>query len=276
MANKVRRSAALILVLGFLLTLVFSFPADAAIISNAGTYKAVLADYDNCLTSSQEADILMRMEKAAQNTKSHIGIVITANLDGYDDEGYAEAFGHEYFGNDQFIVLMLLNTHGNPAYRNYTDVIHSYDSFDDKFYGKHKKLFNALYRGLEKSDGSYDFYDGCKRYIAAVNIQGGTGSQAFMARLADYILNHIFEIMFGLIFAFILSFCIVAGTAKGYKRKKPISASVYLDGGRTKITRQVDTFIREYTTSYTTSSSSGGRGGGGHHSGGHSSHGHHR
>ena len=275
MANS-KQKISLVLVLTILLALVFSFPADAAIISNAGTYKAVLADYDNCLTSSQEADILARMEKAAQNTQSHIGIVITANLEGYDDEGYAEAFGHEYFGNDRFIVLMLLNTHGNPAYRNYTDVIHSYDSYDDKYYGKHQKLFNALYRGLEKSDGSYDFYAGCKQYISAVNIQGGRGFNSFAARIVDYLIYHIFEVMFGIIFAFILSFCIVAGTAKGYKHKKPISASVYLDGGRTKITRQVDTFIREYTTSYTTSSSSGGHGGGGHHSGGHSSHGHHR
>ena len=66
--------------------------------------------------------------------------------------------------------------------------------------------------------------------------------------------------------------------SSGYKRKKPLSAAVYFDKQRTRVTHKSDVFLRQSTMCINTSSSShrsGGHhsGGGGHHSSSHSSHG---
>lgn len=280
MEFKVKLKAVFVLILVVLPAVFLPFSAssaNAAIISNSGTYKAVLADYDDCLNSSQEAQILSLMENVANEVGCHVGIVITADLEGLSDEQYADSFGYDYFGDTSWIVLMLLNTHGNPAYSRYTDVISSNKNADDIYYSRHKNLFNALYRGLEKSDGSYDFYAGCHHYISALETYGGKGPGAAFTRFVTFIFEHIMSIFVGIVAGVIIALFSVMGTVSGYKRKKPISASVYLDHNRTNVTRRADVFIREYTTSHTSSSSSGGHGGG-HHGGGghHSSHGHHR
>ncbi len=72
----------------------------------------------------------------------------------------------------------------------------------------------------------------------------------------------------GLIAATIVTIIVVSSVVKGYKKIKPISAANYIDQSRTRITRQVDQFVREYTTSHVVSSSSSGHGGGRHGGGG--------
>ena len=134
-------------------------------------------------------------------------------------------------------------------------------------------MFNKVYDGLDSSG----FYAACKNFCSVVERYGsGSGGTASLM-VDDKLITTLFGgSAIGLVIATIFTVIIVTNVVKSYKKVKPISAASYLDQSRTRITRQVDQFVREYTTSHVVSSSSGGGhsgghggGGGSHRSGGH-------
>ncbi|MCM1166014.1 MAG: TPM domain-containing protein [Lachnospiraceae bacterium] len=259
-----------------ILTILLIFPVfgGTASASDVG-FKAALADYDECLTASEEQQLLQIMTDTANKIKCNVGIVITRDLNGMSDSGYAKNFGDTNFGGgSSYAVLMLLNTHDNPAYAGYEDKIELNGKGHD-YYAKHaNSIFNSVYDGLDSSG----FYAAGREFCRALERYAGSdgGSSAALSGFLSFIFG---GAIFGLIPAVIITIIIVTSTVKGYKKRAPISAGSYIDQNRTRITRQVDQFVREYTTSHVISSSSGGSHGGhsshggSHRSDGHSSHG---
>lgn len=247
----------------------------------SGSY-AVIADYDNCLTESQENELLDILHEVAIKAKMNVGIVITKDLEGKSDEGYNHAFIKDNFGNNSnSVVLLLLNRYNNPKYSSYTDTITSYGRADKKFGNKYKRIFDRIYKKMgdpignknaynetTKTYGGYKYMEACVEFAACVKIYGSSGAAALPVLFSDYITKSFMKFAGGLAIAVFITMIVVRAKVKSYKKKAAVSASTYLDRRATRVTHQVDRFIREYTTSHTHSSSSGG---GGHSGGGHSS-----
>lgn len=235
-------------------------------------YKTALMDDDffdsdeGCLTKAQETQLLNLMQETADAIKCNIGIVITSDLHSMSDKTYVKNFHGAMFGEySDSISLLLLNTHGNKAYTNYVDQIYYTDRAYDLFNKRLNRIFDRLYVPLDK-DGK-DLYGACTAFCAALKSYG-SGAGAVATKL-----NISFQLVMTMIVAgTIMSIIIVGSFSSVYKKKKPISAAHYIDTSRTRINRQVDQFVREYTTTvHIQSSSGGGRsggGGGGHRSGG--------
>lgn len=255
---------------------------DPKVMGTAGTY-AVLADYDNCLTESEEQEVLQMMYKAAQSAKCNVGLVITKDLEGMSDKQYATSFSTEHFGSySNSVVLLLLNTYNVPQYSRYQDWIYAsgskYSKFDDRLTNK---VFDRIYKKMgdphgnkyaynesTKTYGGYDYYSACKEFARCVKGYATTGFAAIPNFFINYITGSFSYFFGGIIISIIVTLIIVSSKVRGYKKKATLSAANYMDRNATRVTRQVDNFIREYTTSHTHSSSSGGHGGGGHHGGG--------
>ena len=242
----------------------------SAFASTGSGFSASLADLDDSLTDIEEQNLREVMQTSAQMAKCNIGIVITDDLNGMTDVRFADEFGDAAFGKgSSFVVLLLLNTNGNPAYAKYEDRISTSGMGRDKYDGHIKAMFNTVYDGLD----SHGFYAACKNFCSAAERYGsGSGGTSDKMYDSDNIMES-FSLFFGgafigLVIAIIVTIVVVSNVVRGYKKRAPISASNYIDQSRTRITRQVDQFVREYTTSVSTSSSSGGHGGGGHGGGG--------
>lgn len=248
-----------------------------------------LADYDNCLTESEEKELLEILHEAAKKANCNVGLVITKNLEGKSDSQYAAAFSNENFGSgSSSIVMMFLNTYNVPQYSRYKDWLYAsgkeYSKFSTTVTNKvfdriYKKMGNPrgnkyAYNESTKTYGGYDYYSASKEFARCVKRYGASGAAAIPMMLSDYIRSSFTKFAGGLVITFFITFIIVKTKVRSYKKKAAISASNYIDRGSTRVTRQVDQFIREYTTSHTRSSSSGGHGGGGHSGGGGG--GHHR
>ena len=253
-----------------------------------GTY-AVLADYDNCLSESEEDELLEILHKAANQAKINVAVVITKDLEGRSDDGYIENFLKEQFGSNggNSVGLLLLNRYGNPMYSSYTDVISSYGTADTKYRGKYNRMFDRIYDKMgdpigdpnsynvsTHTYGGYNYFKSVKEFANCVKRYGATGAAAIPMFFLNYITGNFMMFFGGLFVTIIIALVIVSSKVNSYKRKATLSASSYMDRNATRVTRQVDNFIREYTTSHTHSSSS--HGGGGHHGGGHHSSGHGR
>lgn len=279
----------------FLLNAVsFADAGEKPPIKQLGTYgqQVRIADYDNCLTDREEAELLEILQKSAKSAKCNIGVVITKDLEGKSDKKYTEAFLDDNFGyNSDSIVLMLFNSYNRPQYASATDVLTESKSIKSRFQSKSVKILDNIYdkmgepRGNKyayntttKTYGGYDYYAAIKEFARNVKRYGSGGFIRLGAMLGDYITGNFTFFGGGLVIAAVVTLGIVSSKVRGYKRKATLSASNYLDRRATRVTRQVDQFVREYTTSHTNSSSSGGHGGG-HHGGGgghHSTGGHHR
>lgn len=277
--KKISLAAAVFLAALILIMPLMSISASAStsiydgVITRSGTYNVALLDNDfydstmGCLTPSQEEQILTYMLETAEEVECHIGIAIVSDLHGMSDIKYADSFGDAQFGvGSSFVVLLLLNTHDNPSYKSYTDRISTSGLGRNYYDQKINKIFDTTYDGLD-SEG---FRGACIGFCSALTSyrSGGgysVGSSGFHIDLGT--------VFFALITGVVISIIVVNICRAGYKKKKPISASHYIDTGRTRIDRQVDHFVREYTTTVhlSSSSSGGGHGGGGgsHRSGGH-------
>lgn len=267
--------------------------AEKPPIKKTGTYGsyAVVADYDNCLTESEETELLEILHQSAVKAKCNVGIVITKDLEGKSDKQYATAFSDDNFGkNSSSIVLMFLNTYNDPKYSRYQDWIYAGGNEYGKFTtGVTNKVFNRIYNKMGDPHGSkyaynnsthtyggYNYFNACKEFAKCVRRYGTGGFAAIPNMLLDYITGSFTKFAGGLVFAVIIALIVVKAKVMGYKKKATLSAANYMDRRATRVTRQVDQFVREYTTSHTHSSSSGGHHGGGGHSGGGGGGGHHR
>ena len=263
---KIKYFAAVISVMLFVLP-IFGATAFAG---TDGSFSAALADLDDCLTDEQEYDLRQLMQETANKASCNIGIVITRDLNGMSDVKFADEFGDAAFGNgSSFVVLMLLNTYDNPAYASYEDRISTSGMGRNKYDSHITAMFNKVYDGLDSSG----FYAACKNFCSVAERYGsGSGGTSDLIVDEELIATMFSGCVFGLIGATVMTLIIVTSVVRGYKKQKPISAANYIDQSRTRITRQVDQFVREYTTSHVVSSGSSSRGGGGGHGGGGGSH----
>lgn len=258
--------------------------------AGSGTQCALIADFDNCLTDAEETELLSALETAAKKANVNVGVVITHDLEGKSDEGFVRGFSDEQFGaNSASIMLMLLNTYDAPEYTYYTDCLDSNGTTaNKKFDGKRDRMLKRItdklgepkgnkyaYNESTHSYGGYDFAAGVKEYAKCVKRYGGSGFSKVLVMISDLVVTHPMGFLVIIAVSFLITFAIVRGKVRGYKKKAPISASSYIDRSSTKVTRSIDQFVREYTTSHTHSSSGGGHGGGGG-GGHHTSHGSHR
>lgn len=259
-------AAALAVLAALLMSLMMCAPASADAV-----YGAVLLDLDECIPDDREAELTEYMQRTADKIECNIGVVITADLNGKTDVQYSEGFLNSNFGRgSSSAVLMLLNTHDKPEYASYYDQI-SLDGRGHDYYDKYAdRIFDSVYDGLDSSGFEEAVREFCD---ALVKYKGSTGRVSINDVDGSYAL-YVGALLIGLA----LSLVITHNVASKYKKKAPVSAANYLDGSRTTVTKQKDTFVREYVRSYSTSSSSGGGGGGhsshggSHRSGGHSSH----
>ena len=253
---------------------------DAGIASeNSGVpsgYRAVLSDLDDKLTDAEEAELLSLMQETANHIECNVGVVITDDLLGKSDSKYANDFLDECFTFGSSSIVLLYNN--DQSNKSYVDWISTCGRGSDLYDSRIDDIFDDVYAGLDPNDNyarSIRFF--CE-YLSAhdFDTSGYYDTDSPISTLmsfADVATFMFFPTIFGLFLAFV-----IAGSfAKSYKKKKPISASAYIDTNRTKFTRKNDIFVREFTTHHTisSSSSSGGHhsGGGGHHSSSHHSHG---
>ncbi|MDE6733421.1 MAG: TPM domain-containing protein [Oscillospiraceae bacterium] len=256
-----------------------------------GTYgRAVaIADYDNCLTASEEASLITELAAVADKIHCNIGIIISKNTNGVGYVKYADNFSDEMFEyGSNSVVLLLFNSYNKPEYSSFEDWISTdgkmrkldkrVDRMLDRIYKKlgEPKGNKYAYNQSTKTYGGYNYYAACMEFAKCVKRYGTSGPGAIPLFFTDYLVTHPLYFLGGLGIALVIAFSVVGSTVKKYKVKKPISAAAYMDRSATRVTNSVDRFIREYTTSVTHSSSSGGHGGG-HGGGGHGGGGgHHR
>ncbi len=262
----------------------FADSGEKAPIKQLGTYgqQARIADYDNCLTDSEETELLEILQKSAKSAKCNIGVVITRDLEGKSDKGYADAFLDDNFGyTSNSIVLMMLNSYNLPKYAGYKDWISTEGAVKSRVQPKIDKIFDKIYDKMgepignkyaynnsTKTYGGYDYYAAVKEFARNARRYGSGGLTRLGVKIWDFITNNFMFFAGGVAMSAVIMLSVTTAITRGYKRKATLSASNYLDRRATRVTRQVDRFVREYTTSHTHSSSSGGHGGGGHHSGG--------
>ena len=252
-------------------------------------YSVAIDDLDDCLTPMEESDLLRIMQKTADKTKLNIGFCITADLKGKSDELYSDYVLDEHFGHgSDSIVLLMVNTYDKPQYAAVTDEISTSGVAVGKFSTSiiENNMFPRIYKGFDnknavsvgvpksnvyKGYSSSQFYQACVGFCEAIETFSNP-FVAFWATIGDYIANNVPALVIGIIVATIFALSVANSTKSKYSKKKPISADKYLDRRSTRVVRQVDAFVREYTTSVRISSSSGGggrSGGGGGHSSGH-------
>lgn len=260
------------------------------------SYDISLEDLDDCLTAYEEDKLEAIMQTSADKIKCNIGIVITADLEGRTGKGFADKYSDDKFGKDSdSIVLLLLNRHDKPEYKDatvYRDWIstdgRARDLYDDHIDG----ILDKTYRGLDNDfpggepEHKYEVYTTTnygEGYFNTDSVQFYMAGKYFCKALVSY-KNPISRFFNNVVYFFasyplfavimlIIPIFIMAGAVKStvskYTKKAPISASQYIDKSHFKVKREVDRFVREYTTSVTVSSSSRGGGhGGGHHGGG--------
>lgn len=253
---------------------------------STGAYSVVVADYDNCLTSSEEQQLISQMKEAAKSLNFNIGIVIARDLEGHSDESYAKQFLYDQFGkNSNSIVLLLFNSYKKPEYSRYQDRIYTEGRADNRYQRYIDNMFDEIYNAMgdpigdkyaynesTKTYGGYNYFNACSVFVKAAKFYGASGVASLSKKIVNFVFKQTQVFFFFIVPTLIISITCVRMTIKKYKTKKPLSASNYIDRSKTRVTHQLDLFIREYTT-HTTHSSGGHHHGGGHHGGGGGHHG---
>ena len=254
--------------------------------ASASAYSVSLDDLDNCLTEMEENALRSKLRETAEKIQCNVGVCITADLGNRSDVGFSDYYADQTFGyKTDTVVLVLLNRHGK--YSGYIDQISTngkaVDMYSTSCIDNH--IFPRIYSGLDDKSATsvgtpiadaYDGYSSAQFYQAIVQycsalVDYSNPTNAFWSSIGDFFVSNGLMLVVAGIIAIIISLIVSTSVKNGYSKKKPISAANYVDKRKTRVLRQVDAFVREYTTSYRVSSSSGGRGGGGGggHSGGH-------
>lgn len=241
-------------------------PADNA------AYKAVLDDRHDMLSDNAEAELKQYMRSIAAEIECHVGIVITADLQGMSDRKFAENFAKEVFSYGSDLVVLLINN--DRSHEEYTDWIYTYGLGTEKFDPAVDGIFDALYDGMgdyQADIADYDYYSGIMNFCYALGdiSENGDYSYYFSYNSDDDYYDSGddgFPIFVPVIISGIVTVVVLCSVTAGYSMKKPISARHYMDAGRTRFLDRKDIYLRETTTSVKISSSSSGggsRGGGG-------------
>ena len=240
-------------------------------------YTARLSDLQGVLSESDRASLTAAMEQTANEIGCNVGVVITDDLGGKSDRGYADDFLDESFGFGSNAVVLLFNN--DRSNMNYVDWISTCGAAQDMFNTRTDSIFDRVYDVL----GDDNYYGAINAFCGALSdysksaAGSSSGHYTFEYHTSDD-RSIISMFVSPTVFAVLVTLVIMCILSSGYKRKKPLSAAVYFDKQRTRVTHKSDVFLRQSTMCINTSSSShrsGGHhsGGGGHHSSSHSSHG---
>lgn len=164
--------------------------ASAAETPMCGERLIVINDYDNCLTESEEFELMGLLSKAASSAGCSIGIVITSDLNGMSDKEYADSFSDEYFGvGSDSVVLLLLNSYNKPEYAQYKDWISTSGKMIPKLQNYIDTMFDSIYKKMgdpkgdkyaynesTKTYGGYDFKAGCEAFASSITLYAGSFS----------------------------------------------------------------------------------------------------
>ena len=189
MAKRVSKNVIAAFLAILTLILFAAFPLSAANAETAGANSeriTALADYDNCLTESEESALMARLSETASAAGCGVGIVITSDLNGMSDKEYADRFLDENFGaGSDAVVLLLLNSYNKPEYDQYTDRISTSGKMIGKLQNHVNEIFDLIYKkmGDPKGDkhafnestgtyGGYDFVSACEEFAASVTRYG--------------------------------------------------------------------------------------------------------
>ncbi len=246
--------------------------------ASASAYSVSLDDLDECLTEMEEDALRFKLRETAEKIQCNVGVCITADLLGRTDVDFSDYYVDKTFGNaTDSVALILLNRHGK--YSGYIDQIRAEGKAQDMYSISciEKHLFPRIYSGLDDKSATsvgtpianaYDGYSSAQFYQAIVQycnalVDYSNPATAFWASIGDFFVSNALMFFVAGVVAVIFSLIVSTSVKNGYSKKKPISAANYVDRRKTRVIRQADLFVREYTTSYRVSSSSGGRGGGG-------------
>ncbi len=240
------------------------------------SYKVVLSDYDDVLTSAEQTLLLDVMQDAADDIECNIGVVITSDRGGEIPESYADAFADDNFGyGSNNIVLLFDNDKVSPKHQDWISTMglatEMYDHQTDA-------IFDYLYAGFD-SNGGDNYYAAIQYFCSYLrnNQDGGwtyNSDEDYYYYYDDDVVEFtLVALTVPLIIAGIVTAIATSSTVKKYSKKAPVSARRYIDTSRTRFTQRQDIYLRETTTHVRISSSSGGgshggRGGGGGRSGG--------
>lgn len=252
--------------------------------SSAAAFKGVLSDLENKFTESQKNELTALLTDTAQDIQCNVGVVITDNLNGKSDRAYADDFLDDTFGVGSGAVVLLYND--DRSNMNYTDWISANGRGTDLYGGRTDDIFDAVYSGslgvkkdiYPASDYEESIRNFC-RYLSNHKTTSYTDGYVtdFDAldglNIAADVVNWAYFLAVPVMIGIVVAITVTTVVIKGYTKKKPVSAAVYLDSARTRFLNKSDAFVREYTTHVRISSSSSSHssshrsGGGGHRSG---------
>lgn len=237
------------------------------------SYTARLSDLQGVLSESDRESLTETMRQTANDIGCNVGVVITDDLGGKSDQGYADDFRDNSFGVYAHSAVFLFNNdRTNMEYADWISVF----GRGQEMYENH---INDIYKRVYDILGDDNYYGAINAFCEALNDYskntsgGSAGHYTFEYHSSDHANDHNIISMFvaPTVFAVLITLVIMCFLSAGYKRKKPVSAAVYCDAQRTRITGRSDVFLRQFTTCISTSShhSSGHHSSvGGHHSGG--------
>ncbi len=225
-------------------------------------YTISLADYDDSIPYDKELELYSYMKQTAREISCHVGLVITDDMFGYNEEEYAIQFYKDCFGaGSDAVVLLLCNDHINYDY------IYTYGKGTDLYDARVDDIFDDIYDAMGEDKNNYDYYAASKAFCDYLR-----GHTSLPHDYYDYEDDEDFYIheegsidltifIAAPIIGAIITFIVIQSISGGYEKKKPISARHYMDQNAIKWIDRQDIYLRETNTSVRISSSSSGGGG---------------
>lgn len=228
----------------------------------APAFRAQLTDYQDILSAEQISALTVIMEQTANNIGCNVGVVITDNLGGKSDRRYADDFRDDSFGTYSNSVVFLFNN--DRTNMEYADWISVFGRAQEIYESKIDDIFDYVYDAF----GENDYFSAIGAFCDSLNTYQGNSSDNYVYDpvVDTTLFDKLIMAVVPTVFSVIATIVIVGIITGGYKRKKTVSAAVYLAPQHTRITHRSDVYLREFTTCV--SSSSSGHSSGGHHSGG--------
>ena len=256
---------------------------------------------DNADIIENSDDITELIQQTSEELQMNIYVYIAGSSDynksDYEIETFADSSYDEIFGEETDGVFYYIDLSGrSPAYdysstsgkavllyqTNIDNIFSQLDNYlpasgqtvySEDIENAIEEFLNLLKRYSNKIPSSMEYY-----------YDESSGKYMFMKN-GEFLVSRNKPITYNLFF---MGICIIIGlvttvivyfvTKHRYKFKKSQNSMVYVKNEKTVFNKNIDMFIRTYTTKHKieTSSSSGSRGGGGHSGGGHGGGGHHR
>ncbi len=256
---------------------------------------------DNADIIENSDDITELIQQTSEELQMNIYVYIAGSSDynksDYEIETFADSSYDEIFGEETDGVFYYIDLSGrSPAYdyistsgkavllyqKNIDNIFSQLDNYlpasgqtvySEDIENAIEEFLNLLKRYSNKIPSSMEYY-----------YDESSGKYMFMKN-GEFLVSRNKPITYNLFF---MGICIIIGlvttvivyfvTKHRYKFKKSQNSMVYVKNEKTVFNKNIDMFIRTYTTKHKieTSSSSGSRGGGGHSGGGHGGGGHHR